>query len=193
MYIADKQLTQQTSLPEDPLRDCVYRPHRRWQTRSGRRPFCVPTAKDCLQRIHRFNTLCPVRLHVKRSPHRLQAHQQKSSTEVSAVDAPINAGRRHFDSQRCQSASKLTVSHIPTIHGLFEQQACPFSPQIANLDFCFFSGGLSRQVHRSTRLLRLHVYLPFEAYIQHKLKSILSHLATSYLYPCSHITKAKHA
>lgn len=111
-----------------------------------------------------------------------QAGQQKSGIEIAAIDAPIDGRPTPSDTHRIQGFGQLAVAPVTLLHPSFNQQFRLEAPLVHHLRLRFYQSGVVINRQRTS-----FTYTHFQrhdllGYVDDQLKSILSHLTSSYLY-----------
>ena len=111
-----------------------------------------------------------------------QAGQQKSCIEIAAIDASIDVRPIPSNAHRIQGFGQLPVAPCTLLHTPLNQQLSLETPFVHYLGLGFYVAGLGINRQRAS-----FTYTHFQrhdllGYVDGQLKSILSHVTSSYLY-----------
>ena len=148
----------------------------------------APIPHKILQCIKRFFACDPLswwvrfRQYINPQPHRLQTHQQESSAEICAIDAPVDCRWVYFEPQLPQVLGQIAVSPVASCHFHLQQPTRLASPVFIRLSLGFWSARLCWDIHWPTNSLCRHILFQAKARATFQLRSILSHVNSGCLY-----------
>jgi len=111
-----------------------------------------------------------------------QAGQQKSCIEIAAIDAPVDGWPIPSDAHRIQGFCQLPVAPCTLLHSSLNQQLRLEAPFVHHLGLGFYIACLGIKRQRASFTYTHFQRHDLMGYVDGQLKSILSHVTSSYLY-----------
>lgn len=132
-------------------------------------------------------------LNFERASEGVTAHKQKACAEISSIDSTVHRSRCHHHTKGFQGLRQLLIPPASRQHFLFQEVACPQSPDVVDLGLGFSASRPLWQRDRPASLLFVQVRFPIVGKNGCEIESIMAHRPDSCLYFSSDILEERNA